>query len=60
MQELIAINEAGQRDQASFLKSYIAALVPVLLLDQQEEQLEALASSLGRVQSMRHLTLVKH
>ena len=49
MQELLAINEVGQRDQAGLLKSYIAALLPVLLLDQQEEQLEALASIVGKV-----------
>ena len=48
VQDLVAITEEGLRDQASLLKSYVRTMLPVLLLDQQEEQLEALASVLGK------------
>lgn len=48
VQDLVAITEEGVRDQASLLKSYVRTMLPVLLLDQQKEQLEALASFLGK------------
>ena len=47
MQELVAVDERGAREQRALITSYMQHLLPVLLLDQREEQLQDVAACLG-------------
>ena len=49
MQELVAIDERGSREKRAFVTSYMHYLLPVLLLDQREEQLQEVATCLGTI-----------
>ena len=47
VQELVAVDERGAREQRALVTSYMHHLLPVLLLDQREEQLHEVATCLG-------------
>ena len=47
MQELVAVDKAGAQDGRALLGSYMNDLLPVLLLDQREEQLQEVADLAG-------------
>ena len=47
LQELVAVDERGSREQRALIASYMHHLLPVLLLDQREEQLQQVATCLG-------------
>ncbi|KAL3152002.1 hypothetical protein ABBQ32_001122 [Trebouxia sp. C0010 RCD-2024] len=47
IQELVAVDERGGREQRALITSYMHHLLPVLLLDQREEQLQEVATCLG-------------
>ena len=47
VQELVAVDERGSREQRALVTSYMHHLLPMLLLDQQEEQLQEVATCLG-------------
>lgn len=49
MQELVAIDERGTREKRALVTSYMHYLLPVLLLDQREEQLQEVATCLGTI-----------
>lgn len=49
MQELVAIDERGSREKRALVTSYMHYLLPVLLLDQREEQLQEVATCLGTI-----------
>ena len=47
VQELVAVDDQGSREQRALVTSYMHHLLPVLLLDQREEQLQEVATCLG-------------
>lgn len=49
LQELFTAEPASTQQSKAFLKAYSSYLVPVLILGQQQDELAAVASAMGKI-----------
>ena len=54
MQDIVAVDERGAREERALVSSYLRDLVPVLLLGQREEQLHEVVAIIGSLHLPAH------